>query len=207
MSIETFFSQHKPDSDFKFFIQQRLSLEEEQKGHTITPLMMLAQLYRLEGSERIQTITRQLSESEGSKMTVPNYDILLKLLTNQEAISWGSNSLAIYFGCTIPTIYLATKEGWLDMSIFWGLYDLAKAGTYLPEYHQKQTELDILKPSQWGALDQAVRNNPNYAIFLEQKGLGLLPSSLASILRNPYKTYESILPQFKKNHILLAIAL
>lgn len=207
MSIETFFSQNKPGIDFKNFIQERVAKEVEQNGHPITPLNMLAQLYRREGSERIKAITRKLSETEGNRMTVPDQNYVLSQLTNEECLSWGRNGLAVFFGSAVPTIYSATTEGWLDMSTFWGFYDIAKAGTFLPEFPKREVELVIFEPRQWGALDQAARSNPNYAIFLNQIGLDLLPQNLASILRETYKAYEPAVQQFKTDHIRLASSL
>ncbi len=149
-------------------------------------------------------LSKILNPDEDSVSTIPNEELIMNRLNLEQRFSWGINGLAVFFGCTIPTIESARQEGWLDMSEFWGLYDLARAGTFLPECPARQIDRYIFTPPQWGGLDQAIRNNLTYGIFLEEKGLALLPPSLTTILSQAYQVYNPVVEEFKTKHNTLA---
>lgn len=203
MSIENFFAENKPGTEFSAWIRTRI----KQESIPTSPISALAKLYRENGSQQIRALSSILGDGEGSTLTIPTNKIVFSRFNPEQLLSWGRNGLAIFFGCATPTIEASIKEGWLDMSKFWGFYDFAKGGTYLPEFPQRQVDNDILTIRQWGGLDQAVRSNPNYAVFLDQRGLDLLPQSLALVLRQAYQAYEPVVQQFKSDHLRLASSL
>lgn len=202
MSIESFFGQNQPGAEFRAYIYTR----SKQESHPISPIGMLAKLYREEGSQQIKDITQILAISEGSILTVPTLEFVLSRLNPEQISSWRLNAIAIIFGCAIPTIESTAKEGWLDMNVFSGLYNFAKAGTYLSEIPTPNIQ-EVLTATQWGALDQAIRSNPLYDLFLEEKGISLLPPTMATTLRNAYTAFQPAALEFKTKHNLLAQSL
>ena len=203
MSIEKFFAENKPGSDFKAWIYSKI----EQESRPLSPISMLAKQYREQGSLQIRTLSRIIGEGESSTLTVPSREIVSARLNHEQMVSGAKNTLAIIFGCAIPVIESTSREGWLDMSEFWGFYDLSRTGTSLPDYAHRQNGRDILTFQQWGVLDQAIRSNPDYALFLEERGINLLTPSLKSILQQSYLVYNHIIPQFRSGHISLARSL
>ena len=201
MSIEKFFAENKPGYEFIEFIDRRIKLG----GNQQTRIGALAQLYRQVGSEHLRELTKRLSSNEGGVLSIPNAEEVMSRFNSEQISSWGKNTIAILFGCAIPTIEVAVlRDGFLDMKNFWGYYDNARTGTILPNILKRNTDEEMLSPSQWGQLGRAIRENPTYNLFLEQGGLSLLPSnshqSLNSILGSAYDRYDDALNQFRKSH-------
>lgn len=205
MSIEGLFEENQPGYEFIQFIDRRIELSPTKQ----TRIGALAQLYRQVSSEHLRELTKRLSSNEGGILSLPNAEEVMGRFTQDQISSWGRNTIAIIFGCAIPTIEVAVlRDGFLDMKNFWGYYDVAKTGTMLPDIPERVEDPEILSSSQWAQLGKAIRENPTYNLFLEQGGLALLPSnsdqSLRALLEKAYNKYAYGLSQFRKSHQLLS---
>lgn len=201
MSIETFFANNKPGYEFKAWIISRAN----QESHPTNPISELAKMYRVEGVEQLKKLAEKIRAIEGNQIVIPNPQMVMSRLGQQDLFSWNQNALGLIFGCAIPVIESTVKEGWCEMDQFWGLYDFSVSGTILPTIAvERINQRVLLTQDQWGKLDGLIRQDPTYGCFLEESGISLLPPSLGEALDHSFKAFGLGRDEFKQKHRLLA---